>query len=45
MSTAALRRSFLHLYQADRTLKSSRIDPDLHLTRLVRRLAEEASGQ
>ena len=45
MSTAALRRSFLHLYQADRTLKSSRIDPDLHLTRLVRRLAEEAAGQ
>lgn len=45
MSTAALRRSFLHLYQADRTLKSSRIDPDLQLTRLVRRLAGEAAGR
>jgi len=44
MSTSALRRSFLHLYQADRSLKSSRIDPDLQMTRLVRRLAEEAAG-
>jgi DNA polymerase-3 subunit delta len=44
MSTLALRRSFLHLYQADRSLKSSRIDPDLQMTRLVRRLAEEAGG-
>jgi DNA polymerase-3 subunit delta len=45
MSSAALRRSFLHLYQADRALKSSRIDPEIHLTRLVRRLAEEAAGR
>jgi len=45
MSTAALRRSYLHLYQTDRMLKSSRIDPDVHLTRLVRRLAEEAADR
>ena len=44
MSTAALRRSFLHLYEADRSLKSSRIDPELQMTRLVRRLTEEAAG-
>jgi DNA polymerase-3 subunit delta len=43
MSTAALRRSFLHLYQADRSLKSSRIDPDVQVMRLVRQLAEAAS--
>jgi DNA polymerase-3 subunit delta len=45
MSTAALRRSFLHLYQADRSLKSSRIAPEVQMTRLVRRLAEEAAGR
>jgi hypothetical protein len=33
----------LHLYHADRSLKSSRIDPDLQMMRLVRQLAEEAS--
>jgi DNA polymerase-3 subunit delta len=43
MSTAALRRGFLHLYQADRSLKSSRIDPDVQVMRLVRQLAEAAS--
>jgi DNA polymerase-3 subunit delta len=43
MSTAALRRSFLHLYQADRSLKSSRIDPDVLVMRLVRHLAEDAN--
>jgi DNA polymerase-3 subunit delta len=43
MSTAALRRSFLHLYQADRSLKSSRIDPDVLVMRLVRHLAEAAN--
>jgi DNA polymerase III subunit delta len=45
MSMAALRRSFLHLYEADRSLKSSRIDPDVQMSRLVRRLAEEAAGR
>jgi DNA polymerase-3 subunit delta len=44
MSVATLRRSFLHLYHADRSLKSSRIDPELQMMRLVRKLAEEASG-
>jgi len=43
MSVAQLRRSFLHLYHADRSLKSSRVDPDLQMMRLVRQLAEEAS--
>ncbi|MBN2576334.1 MAG: DNA polymerase III subunit delta [Deltaproteobacteria bacterium] len=45
MSTTALVRSFAHLYQADRSLKSSRIDPEVQMTRLVRRLAEEAAGK
>jgi DNA polymerase III delta subunit len=40
---AALRRSFERLYQADRAFKSSRVDPEIQLTRLVRQLAEEAS--
>ena len=44
MSVAALRRSFLELYQADRSLKSSRIDPDLQMMRLVRRLAQDAGA-
>lgn len=42
MSTAALKRSFMHLYRADRSLKSSRVDPDVQMLRLVRQLAEEA---
>jgi hypothetical protein len=42
MSTTALSRSFTYLYQADRSLKSSRIDPEVQVMRLVRRLAEEA---
>jgi DNA polymerase-3 subunit delta len=42
MSTAALERSFKYLYQADRSLKSSRIDPEVQMMRLVRRLATEA---
>jgi hypothetical protein len=29
MSAVALKRSFMHLYQADRSLKSSRIDPEV----------------
>lgn len=43
MSVTALRRGFFHLYQADRSLKSSRIDPDVQMMRLVRQLAEDAS--
>jgi DNA polymerase-3 subunit delta len=43
LSVAALRRSFERLYQADRAFKSSRVDPDVQLTRLVRQLAEEAA--
>lgn len=45
MSAATLRRGFLRLYQADRSLKSSRIDPDVQMLRLVRQLAEDASPQ
>ena len=43
MSAAALRRNFERLYQADRAFKSSRVDPEVQLTRLVRQLAEEAN--
>jgi DNA polymerase-3 subunit delta len=43
MSTLALKRSFMHLYQADRSLKSSRVDPDVQMLRLVRQLAEAAT--
>lgn len=42
MSTTSLKRSFVHLYRADRSLKSSRVDPDVQMLRLVRQLAEEA---
>ena len=42
MSEAALERSFRRLYQSDRSLKSSRIDPELSITRLIRQLAEDA---
>jgi DNA polymerase-3 subunit delta len=43
MSEATLERSFRRLYQSDRQLKSSRIDPELYITRLIRQLAEDAS--
>jgi DNA polymerase-3 subunit delta len=43
MSEAALERSFRRLYQSDRSLKSSRLDPELSITRLVRQLAEDAA--
>jgi DNA polymerase-3 subunit delta len=43
MSTAALKRSFMLLYQADRSLKSSRLDPEVQMMRLVRKLAEDAA--
>jgi len=42
MTTSALQRSFSYLYQADRSLKSSRIDAEVQMMRLVRRLATEA---
>ena len=45
MSHAALARSFDRLYRADRTLKSSRVDPDLILSKLVQELAEDADGR
>jgi len=45
MSTAALKRSFMHLYRADRSLKSSRVDPDVQMLRLVRQLAEDAGAR
>jgi DNA polymerase-3 subunit delta len=44
MSEASLERSFRRLYLSDKTLKSSRIDPDLYITRLIRQLAEDARG-
>ena len=45
MSSVALKRSFMHLYRADRSLKSSRVDPDVQMLRLVRQLAEEARAE
>lgn len=45
MTVAALRRSFVRLYDADRNLKSSRMDPDLQMMRLVRQLAEDANAK
>jgi DNA polymerase-3 subunit delta len=45
MSQAALERSFDRLYRADRTLKSSRVDPDLVLSKLVQSLAEDAGSR
>jgi DNA polymerase-3 subunit delta len=44
MSEAALERSFRRLYQSDKALKSSRVDPELAITRLIRQLAEDARG-
>ena len=45
ISHATLERSFGRLYRADRVLKSSRIDPDLILSKLVQQLAEDASAR
>lgn len=45
MSRAALERAFERLYQADLALKTSRLDPELSLSRLVQTLAEDASGK
>ncbi|HET6149968.1 MAG TPA: DNA polymerase III subunit delta [Polyangia bacterium] len=42
MSHATLERSFGRLYRTDRILKSSRIDGDLVMSKLVQQLAEDA---
>jgi DNA polymerase-3 subunit delta len=44
MSNRALARGFDRLYQADRALKSSRVDGELLLSRLVQNLADDARG-
>lgn len=41
VAVTALKRSFDQIYQADKLLKSSRVEPELIVTRLVRDLAEE----
>jgi DNA polymerase III subunit delta len=43
MSVAALAAAFERLYQADKAIKSSRVDPELVVSRLVQALAEDAS--
>lgn len=43
MSRAALERAFERLYTADVDLKSSKLDPELALSRLVQRLAESSA--
>jgi DNA polymerase-3 subunit delta len=45
MSRAALARAFERLYQSDQALKSSRVDDDLIVSRLVQSLAEDASAR
>jgi len=45
MSRAALARAFERLYQADQALKSSRVDAELIVSRLVQGLAEDASSR
>ncbi len=45
VAVTALKRGFDELYKADRLLKSSRIDPELIVTRLVRTLADEFARQ
>jgi DNA polymerase-3 subunit delta len=44
MSTSALVHSFDLLYKADQSLKSSRVDPDIQITRLVTALTEAAGS-
>ena len=44
MSNRALANGFERLYRADRALKSSRIDGELLLSRLVQQLTDEARG-
>jgi DNA polymerase-3 subunit delta len=45
MSRATLARAFERLYQSDLALKSSRVDEDLLISRLVQALAEDASAK
>jgi len=45
MSRQALARGFERLYQADKALKSSRIDGEILLSRLVEQLAVDAQGR
>jgi DNA polymerase III subunit delta len=45
MSRLALARAFERLYQSDQALKSSRVDDDLIVSRLVQSLAEDAGAK
>jgi DNA polymerase-3 subunit delta len=45
ISRAALIRAFERLFQADLGLKTSRLDPEITLSRLVQALAEDAAGR
>ncbi len=45
MPRAALERAFERLHAADLGLKTSRLDPELALSRLVESLAEDAAGR
>ena len=45
LSVASLRRNFERLYRADRAFKSSRVNPEILLMRLVRQLAEEGAAR
>jgi DNA polymerase-3 subunit delta len=45
MSRAVLARAFERLYQSDQALKSSRVDGDLIVSRLVQTLAEDAAAR
>jgi hypothetical protein len=45
MSHQALARGFERLYQVDRALKSSRVDGELLLSRLVEQLSLGARGE
>jgi DNA polymerase-3 subunit delta len=45
MTHGALARAFDRLYEADRALKSSRVDGDLIVSRLVQSLAEDAGAR
>jgi DNA polymerase-3 subunit delta len=44
MSAAALQRSFTLLYEADKRLKSSRVEPEIQISKLVLALTQEAAG-
>lgn len=45
MSRGALARAFERLYQSDQALKSSKVDDDLIVSRLVQSLAEDAGAR